>query len=406
MIDLIRPQHVVCIGTAAELPQAHLSRTPASSEELVWAVTRLDELAWVTSYRLFYRVHAADRWIALGHFDGNRDAATVNLAHLSKPRPGGGGGAASKLRAAYAHGGVLARFFKLVPTAWHNRPRLRVAVYGPQSPFISESHITAANAVAGLGTVRYVLRRPTPGPTGPVSGDLADGPRAWCTKCGRTCSCALPVAEAGKRCSCRHLCRDHRPVPDESSIEAAPQPRSGRCLRDGCSRGRWADGRARVLPAGRRRAGRGPAKYAGSDMAGWKCLGALQEEALQEEEEEEEEGKDEDKNNKNSQDGWYRMEEERGQLSPAFAARSDSSWSLCSSDGTGSWQEAADSEGCPGCPCWSECSDCMDESCSRCASAPLQRHCTPSSSPPSPPPLILTPPVPRTVCGSHGPASA
>ena len=143
VIDLIRPQHVVCIGTAAELPQAHLSRTPASSEELVWAVTRLDELAWVTSYRLFYRVHAADRWIALGHFDGNRDAATVNLAHLSKRQP-------------------------------------------PPTP--SPAPLRAAAADSGPDRARR-----------PVSGDLAYGQRSWCTKCWRTCSCALPVAEAGRR---------------------------------------------------------------------------------------------------------------------------------------------------------------------------------------------------------------
>ena len=285
IIDLFRVQRIDYVGVASELPHAMLIPAPVKirgsdlcSAPAAWVVERPAALAWITSYDLFCRARAVGPWIRLGRFEGNQDAASEAVARLGRLRPGGGDRAGRARRA----GIVLARFLKLVPTGWHNRPLFRVAVYGWRGPFDDMDGEGAADAAAsGPGVVRYVVRLPMPAPSLPEPSDeprghwpvAREGPRAWCVQCGKVCA-ALPAW----RCYCGHARGAHRAVPDATTVEAAPRPRPRRRGHDGCARRAIAAAAASAVPAvrqagrpGRRRSeawGRGTP--GGSGAAWWR----------------------------------------------------------------------------------------------------------------------------------------
>jgi hypothetical protein len=439
VIDLFRKRRITCIGIAAEIPCAFLSQGSAaifpggSRGQAAWVVENPGALGWVTSYDLFFRVRATDPWTPLGRFDGNRDPAAESLAFLSKPRPGGGGAAARARRAACG-AGVDARYLKLVPAGWHRRPRFRIAVYGPcWSLSDSDNEGAAAAAAAGPGTVRYILRCPMVGPAGPVSADPTDGPASWCTVCGKVCRCALPPAATGQRCGCRHLCRDHREIPNESSVGPAPCPRPGRRAHDGCARRVAAAAAAAaggLPPRGRRAGGWGRRADVGGcrTTVQWrKIVEEEEEEEEQEEQEQEQEEEQEEQEDEEEEEEWARdegggqglllqrrfeggltaaWEAEWPTRSPAPSADS-SEWSLCSggSGEGGGWACG-----------WSDCGgDGVRVGGSPCppVTPPLRSARGATRSPPSPPPLAL-PPQLRWLAreatngrgGQEGPASA
>jgi hypothetical protein len=75
-----------------------------------------EELAWVTSYEVYYRHTVTNKWTLLAATSGNSDAFSEVVFDLSPYFN--------------ARNGLLAQYIRIRPTGHHLFPRMRVAIYG------------------------------------------------------------------------------------------------------------------------------------------------------------------------------------------------------------------------------------------------------------------------------------
>lgn len=136
-IDLGSCQRVTHIGTAGCLPdterfpQKELTRRYRTKKRWRWprkgssdpdvfvhVVRDSSHLAWVTHYNLFFQTARTKEWRLVGAFQGNADSTSVNvhsLFHFSNSPDGDG---------------LFTRYLRIQPTAFHNKPILRVEIFG------------------------------------------------------------------------------------------------------------------------------------------------------------------------------------------------------------------------------------------------------------------------------------
>jgi hypothetical protein len=91
-----------------------------------------EELAWVTSYEVYYRHTVTNKWTLLAATSGNSDAFSEVVFDLSPYFN--------------ARNGLLAQYIRIRPTSHHLFPRMRVAIYGidavvAETPVPAPAHV-------------------------------------------------------------------------------------------------------------------------------------------------------------------------------------------------------------------------------------------------------------------------
>jgi hypothetical protein len=117
----------------------------------VWVVRDAALKSWVTYYDISYRDVGSGKWVNLGNVGGNCDAFTERVFDFKSQYT--------------AKEGLLAQHLRITPTAHHQAPVMRVAVYGRDAN-VAELHGEDVFGVAEaeidkIPTVEYVIAHPS-----------------------------------------------------------------------------------------------------------------------------------------------------------------------------------------------------------------------------------------------------